>query len=279
MVQKIVIVASEQDVASKNMGHKLLELGQFQKVENICPYSTYQKGESYLVWHPKGLVEEDVTDLDTYFQPELYVFVFRHLGKGLPRLTVHPVGNFTLPKPDSKVPYRGLPHRLAYTHPAYMKEALKFMHHLNQERNLGYSVSYEVTHHTPTELKAPVVFLEIGDTEANHNDEKAITAVAETALHLLNTTPLSCTNCIAIGGDHYAERFTRRALNEEYGFGHFIAGYALPDVTPEVLEQAIDKTVGGIKCALIDSKTVGPEQKPLLELLERKGIDVVKLPK
>ena len=276
---KIVIVASEQDIASKNIGHKILELGHFKKVERIAPYPTYQEGNNYFVWHDKKLVEEDVTDLDTYFQPELYLFVFRHLGKGLSRLTVHPVGNFTLPKPDSKVPYRGLPHHIAYTNPAYMKEALKFMHHLNQERNLNYSVSYEVTHHTPTELKAPVMFLEIGDTEVNHNDEKAIVAVAETALHLLNTTPPSCTNCIAIGGDHYAERFTRRALNGEYGFGHFIAGYALPDVTPEVLEQAINKTVGGVKFAIIDSKTVGQEQKPLLSLLESKGIDVIKLPK
>ena len=55
-----------------------------------------------------------------------------------------------------------------------MREALRFMNRLNQEKGLGYLVSYEVTHHTPTDLKKPVMFLEIGDTEENHNDEKAL---------------------------------------------------------------------------------------------------------
>lgn len=282
MLQKIVIVASKSDVASRNIGLKILELGKFEKAEGICPYETYRSGNCFLVWHGRGLVEDDVTDLDEYFNPELYVFVFRHLGKAqTPRLTVHPAGNFVLPKENSPAPYRGKPHRLAYAHPAYMKEALKFMARYVQEKGLNYSVSYEVTHHTPTDLKRPVMFLEIGDTTEHHNDEKAVIAAAETALHLLKITPGKYDNCLAIGGGHYADRFTRRALEENYAFGHFIASYAMPDITPDVVEQAIDKTIGGVRYAVIDSKDEGKsaDRKKILDVLEKRGIEIVKLPK
>ena len=282
MAQKIVIVASELDLASKNIGKKVQELGHFEKAQGMSPYETYRSNNSYLVWHPKGLVEDDITDLDQYFDPELYVFVFRHLGKAnIGRLTVHPTGNFTLPKQNSPALYRGKPHRLAYAHPAYMKEALRFMNQRAKEQGLNYSVSYEATHHTPTDLKKPVMFLEIGDTTEQHNDEKAITITAETALHLLGYQPEPCKNCIGIGGGHYADRFTRRALSEDYAFGHFIASYAMPDVTAEVVEQAIDKTVGGVKYAIIDSKDQGKseDRQRILDVLQKRGIEIVKLSK
>ncbi|MFH1456024.1 MAG: D-aminoacyl-tRNA deacylase [archaeon] len=279
MENKIVIVACEQDVCSKNIGKKLEESFEEFKIEG-CPYKTFKKDDAILVWHKNELVE-DVKDLDEYFKPELYVFVFRHLGKGLPRLTVHPCGNFVLPKPDSKVPYRGEPHRIAYSHPAYMKMALKFMDKVNKERELGYNVSYEVTHHTPTELKAPLMFLEIGDTEEHHNDEKAIQAIADTVLHIIETQPEACDNCIAIGGDHYTGRFTRRALTESYAFAHFIPSYAMPDVTPEVVELAIDRVVGGVKYAVFDRKGKSTEEdrNKIFKVFEEKDIELIKLSK
>lgn len=281
-MMKVVIVASKLDEASRNIGNRILELGKFEKVEGISPYETYRQDNNYLVWHTKGLVEDDITDLDKYFEPEVYLFVFRHLGRAeSPRLTVHPTGNFTLPKENSLVPYRGQPHRLAFVHPAYMKEALKFMTKYVQDKGLSYSVSYEVTHHTPTELKKPVMFLEIGDTPEHHKDKNAIDAAAETALHLMKTIPEACDNCIGIGGRHYADRFTRKVLSENLGFGHFIASYAMPDITPEVVEQALDKTIGGVKYAVIDSKDAGKseDRNKIIQVLEKRGVEIVKLPK
>lgn len=282
MKAKIVIVASELDIASRNIGRKIQEIGGFQKVEGVSPYETYKRGDCFLVWHKNDLVADDVSDLDDYFDPEVYLLVFRHLGKaGLPRLTVHPTGNFVLPKENSPVPYRGQPHRLSFVDPSFMREALRFMAKKVDEEKLNFSVSYEVTHHTPTELKKPLFFLEIGDTEKHHNDPVAIQTVAEVALHVLDSTPEPCDNCIAIGGGHYAERFTRRALTEKYGFGHFIASYAMPDITADVVEQALDKTVGGVKYAIIDSKDQGnlEDREKILKTLEKRGVEIIKLSK
>ncbi|MBS3137280.1 hypothetical protein J4232_02495 [Candidatus Woesearchaeota archaeon] len=279
MVKNIVIVATEQDLCSRNIGHKLQEHFTPFKHES-CPYPTLKKDNAILVWHPNDLVL-DISDLNKYFDPEIYIFPFRHLGKGLPRLTVHPAGNFRLPQPDSKVPYRGEPHKLAYVHPGYMKLALQHLDKLNKERELGYNVSYEVTHHTPTELKAPVMFLEIGDTEQHHNDEKAVQAITDTVLYLINAEPKQSKNCLALGGDHYAERFTRRGLEEEFAFGHFIPYFTFPDVTPEVIELALDKTIGGVQCAMLDRKAQGSEadRQKILAVLEKRGIELIKLSK
>jgi len=275
---KFVIVATEQDLCSKNIGKKLQET--FTEFEMDCPYKTFKLADCVLVWHKNDLVE-DVTDLDKYFNPEAYIFVFRHLGKGQPRLTVHPCGNFTLPKEDSKVPYRGEPHKIAYSHPGYMKLALEYLNKFNKENKLNYTVSYEVTHHTPTELKAPVMFLEIGDTKENHNDQKAIQAVTNTIIEMIFTEPKPCDNCIAIGGDHYAQRFTRRALTEKYAFGHFIAGYAIPDINEDVINLAIDKIKGGVKYAIFDSKSKTTEEQRarIFEVLKKRGIELIKLSK
>ena len=276
---KFVIVVTKQDLCSKNIGEKLQQHFAPFKHET-CPYPTFKKDNAILVWHPNDLVL-DVTDLDQYFNPEIYIFPFRHLGKGSPRLTVHPCGNFALPKPDSKAPYRGEPHKIAYSHPAYMRMALKHYSKLNQERNLGYQVTYEVTHHTPTELKAPVMFIEVGDTEEQHKDDKAIQAATDVILHIISNEPEPCDNCIAIGGDHYAQRFTKRALTENYGFGHFIPSYAMQDVTPEVINQALDKIMGGVKYAMIDQKQQGSseDRQRIFQVLEKRGIELIKLSK
>ncbi len=279
MVKNIVIVATEQDLCSRNIGHRLEQSFEEFKHET-CPYKTLRRDNAILVWHPNDLVL-DVSDLDIYFDPEVYIFVFRHLGKGASRLTVHPAGNFRLPQKDSKVPYRGEPHKLAYSHPAYMKLALQQLNTINKERNLGYQVSYEVTHHTPTDLKAPVMFVEIGDTEQQHQDEKAVQVVADAVLNLLTLQTEQSKNCLALGGDHYAERFTRRALGEGYAFGHFIPYFTFTDVTPEVIELALDKTVGGVQYAMLDRKAQGSEtdRQKILAVLEKRGIELIKLSK
>lgn len=44
-----------------------------------------------------------------------------------------------------------------------------------------------------------------------------------------------------LGGNHYAERFTRRALDENMAFGHIIPAYQFSVLSPEVLKQAKEK--------------------------------------
>lgn len=263
-----VIVATEKDLASKNIANKLIELGKFEKSEEN-PYPTLKRGEDILIWHPKELIFAD--DLSQYYQPECFIFIFRHLSKNNEAsLSVHVTGNLT-----SEVKRAGNPYDLGIAHPGYMLSILKGLSKYAPE---GYKVSYETTHHSPTNLTKPLMFVEIGSTEKEWNDEKAIEAVAKSVLDFLNNPELECINCIGLGGSHYAERFTRKSLESNYAFGHIIPNYEFSKITKEVIQQAIDKTIG-VKKAVFDSRSQGKEdeRKLILKVLEKNKIEVEKL--
>ncbi len=265
---RFVIVATETDIASKNIANKVIELGKFEKAEEK-PYPALKRGEDILIWHPKELIF--ATDLSQYYQPECFIFVFRHLSKNNEAsLSVHVTGNLT-----SEVKRAGNPYELGIANPPYMLSILKGLSKYAPE---GYKVSYEATHHSPTNLTKPIMFVEIGSTEKEWNDSKAIEAIARSIIDFLNNPSIECVSCIGLGGGHYADRFTRRALESNYAFGHIIPNYEFSKLTKEVIQQAIDKTIG-IKKAVLDTKSQGKEEerKPILEVFEKNNIEIEKL--
>jgi D-aminoacyl-tRNA deacylase len=265
---RFAIIATEQDTASKNIGQKIVELGEFIPFQDK-PHKTLKRKEDVLIWHPQDLVF--ATDLDVY-DPECFIFVFRHKSESnAPLLSVHTTGNLT-----SEVKRAGNPYELSACNPGYMLTILKNLQKYAPE---GYPVSYEATHHSPTNLKKPVMFVEIGSTEEQWGDEKAIEAVAKSVLDFLET-PLqpNFISCIGLGGGHYADRFTRRALEENMAFGHIIPAYEFGKITKEVIQQAIYKTIG-IQKAVVDKRSQGKEEEriPIIEVLEKNNIEIVKL--
>ncbi|HJJ72139.1 MAG TPA: D-tyrosyl-tRNA(Tyr) deacylase, partial [Methanocorpusculum sp.] len=106
---------------------------------------------------------------------DLIIVVSRHSSVNpVPVLTVHPPGNFG----DAQL--GGNSKELGLTSPAWMKAVLcnhaKFVPE-------GYRVSYEITHHGPTDFPAPTFFVEVGSTEKEWNDEKSYTAAAKSVLY------------------------------------------------------------------------------------------------
>ena len=97
---------------------------------------------------------------------------------------------------------------------------------------------------------------------------------------LILSVPLAM-NAQAGASESQVYRFTRRALTENYAFGHFIASYAIPDITSEVVEQAIEKTIGGVKYAMLDQKAQGSseDRRKILDVFEKRGIEIIKLSK
>jgi D-aminoacyl-tRNA deacylase len=265
---RFVIVATEKDLASKNIANKLIELGNFEKSEEKH-FQTLRRGEDILIWHPEELIF--ATDLSEHYQPECFIFLFRHLSKNNDAsLSVHVTGNLT-----SEVKRAGNPYELGIANPTYMLSVLKGLSKYAPE---GYKISYEATHHSPTNLTKPLMFVEIGSTEKEWNDEKAIEAVAKSILDFLDNSAQNCVSCIGLGGSHYAERFTRKSLESNYAFGHIIPNYEFSKITKDVIQQAIDKTIG-IKKAVFDSRSQGKEEerKSILEVLEKNNIEVEKL--
>jgi D-aminoacyl-tRNA deacylase len=265
---RFAIIATEKSEASKNIANKIIELGKFEKAQDN-PFPTYKKGEDALIWHPEELVY--ATDLSNYYNPECFIFVYMHKSKNNDAvLTVHSPGNLT-----SEVRREGNPFELGISHPRFMATILKNLQKYLPE---GYSATYEATHHSPTNLKKPAMFVEIGSTEKEWNDPKAIEAVAKSVLDLLDNQLKEVTACVGFGGGHYADRFTRQTIEGNLAFGHIIPSYEFGKINKEVVQQAIDKSVE-VRKAVFDKRSQGKEEerKPILEVLEKNNIELEKL--
>ncbi|MEM2629784.1 MAG: D-aminoacyl-tRNA deacylase, partial [Candidatus Bathyarchaeia archaeon] len=148
----VLITASKKDLAALNIAEKLIHNYGFKK-ENENLY----KGEHEFL----ALIEEDSLyseNLDKLFNPEAIVFASRHSAEtGKPTLTVHVPGNW-----GSTAMYGGKPEELAVADPKRMKAALLTLKIKKEELNLSeFDVSLEATHHGPTGMNCPVLFVEI----------------------------------------------------------------------------------------------------------------------
>ena len=132
-------------------------------------------------------------------------------------LTVHALGNFG---PTAEV--GGRPRTLNPTDPRAMANALR---RLSEAAGpLGWSATYEATHHGP-ELDLPSFFAEIGYGTALEPPEPVVRVLAQSV-----RTPVSDAAdriALAVGGGHYAPHFTDLALRRHWAFGHIVSRHSL----------------------------------------------------
>ena len=93
--------------------------------------------------------------------PERLIFASKHRSKdGRKTLTVHHTGNFGEGK------FGGRPQELATAAPRIALSLLKSL----KASVTSYKVSYEATHHGPSDILVPSVYVEIGSTEVEWRD-------------------------------------------------------------------------------------------------------------
>jgi D-aminoacyl-tRNA deacylase len=247
-MKNCVVVVSKKDLAGLNIAKVLIQNYEFEKSESsFDAYPVFSRGSSSLIFTRKDIIFVDY--LDEFFQPDLYIFASRHKARaGIPTLTVHSPGNFS-----SDASHGGNARELAFA-PAYeMKAALMKLEEIKQRDGLQYDVSLEVTHHGPTNLKKPLIFIEVGSTPANWKDLKACEAIAET-IDLLLQKKLDFKSSIGFGGPHYALQFTKHCLSSEYAMGHICAKYATQFLDLDLVKQMIYKTFPRAEIAFLDWK-------------------------
>ncbi len=228
-----LIVTSQQDIAGSNVYAELRDI--FSKHGEFEGKPILRKGGVWLIATEKPL--PSASHLDEYFDAEYYVFASRHRSKSRERtLTVHAPGNL-----GERADVGGRPRELAYVNADAMKVALTELEKYRAEHSLDYRVSLEATHHGPTELKKPVLFVEVGSTKNEWEDDEAVSAVAGAALAAAENTR-SFEKAICIGGSHYAPLHTRLALGSDIALGHVIPSHAIDSLTVDVLRSAVERT-------------------------------------
>jgi D-aminoacyl-tRNA deacylase len=248
---KIALINSRIDPAGRNIRSRIEELIEGGRAPAQVHRFEFLETEGRLIY-------EDFIDRGT--DADLIFFLSRHASaRPQPVLTVHVSGNF------HEAALGGKEGSLPPAAPEWMHALLN---ELSSRAPPGYRVSYESTHHGPTELETPSLFVEIGSTEKEWNDPVAGAAVA---MSVLSARPVEVIRLIGFGGTHYAQRQTEIAGKSRGAFGHIAPGREVPTLDIPLIRQMQLKT--GADAAYIDRKAMtSAEVRHLEEKLLETGL-------
>lgn len=249
----IAIVVSRADRASEHIGERLLELADWESHEDDSRPAAEGGGTYY---RTDGFELRTFEELHIHLpdpvpafsrDPEAVAFVSRHSGETGPLLTAHVTGNF------GPAEYGGEPNAFARAAPGIEKRVVD---RLAAHAPADYDVGIECTHHGPTDVSAPSLFVELGSGESEWDDPDGARAVARAVLDLreavdddLDVVPPDLCgddgrprHVVGFGGGHYAPRFTRIVRETAWAVGHIGADWGLGALgAPEANRETIDR--------------------------------------
>ncbi|MDD1670916.1 MAG: D-tyrosyl-tRNA(Tyr) deacylase, partial [Methanomicrobiales archaeon] len=256
---RVAVINSAQDQAGRNIRRHLEEL-----LRSSPPGRSGEGGGavSFAFHEVEGrLIHAD--GIDREYPADLILFISRHTSRDpSPVLTVHVTGNL------AGADLGGRPRSLPPACPSWMQAILR---ELRARAPPGYAVSYEVTHHGPTELATPSLFVEIGSTSVEWADPRAGRAVAES---ILAARPEGAVNLVGFGGNHYAARETEIGCTSRGAFGHIAHSREVPGLDREMAALMRDRSRA--VAAYIDRKALDPREVSRLEgILGELGLPVL----
>lgn len=256
-----LLVAYQDDPAGHNMV-KFLSKDMIKKGDIFC-------GKFYdLVIIPTPAISADW--LEEKYPYDGFVFLSKHAAEsGVLALTCHSTGNF------SEAKFGGNNRQIAIPHPNLQKKYLQTLKK-NQDHFSEFQITIEATHHGPTALTKPSIFIEIGTTEKQWNDVSLCNSVA-TLVHQVLSHPIQ-ENPIAIcfGGTHYPSKFTDELLEGKHALGTVIPKHALENLDEKLFSHILEQN-SMAKTALLDWAGLGPNKQKVLDFLATTNLEVIKL--
>ena len=280
----ILIVSSNEDIASSNIKKGLLEQSEWDEIDTFFNNPVYKNSrikDAIIVTindskiKHENLENEILEKLD--IKPKQAIFLSRHRSKtGEPTLTTHPIGNFAEAK------FGGKQKTLVESSPKLMTHLLRIINKNTQQAMLYHKVCFEVTHHGPY-MSIPTIFVEVGSNEEEWKKQEPANIISKSVLELLslyhyeeeitNDIPV----IIGIGGGHYAPRFTYIALKKNVAFGHMIPTYQIDagNIYEEIFEKTI-KATPKVKGVYLHKKELKKSQvTQYKKWFEKKGIPAI----
>jgi D-aminoacyl-tRNA deacylase len=243
----LAIVVSRADSASEHVGEHLLDLADWE--ERVAASRTDADGGATVSHLDDAELRffdelhlETTRVADAFDDPDLLVFASRHAGETDELLTAHHTGNF------GEAEFGGTDGGLARACPNAHRRVVEALGNHAPE---GYEVGMECTHHGPSDVGAPSMFVEVGSDEAQWSDPEAARAVASAILDLREVEPDTPREngarrqLVGFGGGHYAPRFDRVVRETDWAVGHVAADWCLdamgdPEANESVVRQAFE---------------------------------------
>ena len=275
----IGIVVSRADEASTHIGEQLRAVGEWTAHTDESRADS-DGGGTYYTSDGFELREFDTIHIElgdpapAFSSPaalDSLIFVSRHAGDTGRLLTAHVTGNF------GPAEYGGKAGSFARAAPGAHKAVIDA---LGEHAPAGYEVGIECTHHGPTACSIPSLFVELGSSEAQWQDDDAADAIARAVLDLRGVSadhhPDGVDNprhVVGFGGGHYTPRCHRVVTDTDWAVGHIGADWQLdamgdPAANREVIDAAF--TASNAEVAVVDG------DKPALEaVIDALGYRVV----
>ena len=265
-----VILASTTDLASRTLADALVEAEGFESTGvNLLGHPVFQK-DSFLLARFEGMIVHPPA-LDEYFNPQSYIFLSRHSAEsGIASLTAHTTGNFS-----TEAKFGGEGRELGRADPSLLKNYLiALWKHRDEVGN--YEITMEATHHGPTALQKPVLFVELGSSEKYWGDRKAASVVGRALMESLREKNIWSRVAIGFGGTHYPEKFTKLLIEGDMAFAFVAPKYALENVDEKMVGQMIQRSTAPVRYAALDWKGLGPHKERIVSLVKQYGLEEIR---
>ena len=256
-----LLIAYQDDPAGYNMAKFL---SKDMDLENDIFHGKYYD----LIIIPTPAISADW--LEEKYDYDGFVFLSKHAAEsGVLALTCHSTGNF------SEAKFGGNPRQVAIPHPDLQKKYLQTLKE-NQSKFPEFQVTIEATHHGPTALTKPTIFIEIGTAEKQWNDVSLCNSVAS-LVHQVMANPIN-ENPVALcfGGTHYPSKFTNELLDGKFALGTVVPKHALDSLDDQLFSHILAQNKMA-KTAILDWSGLGSNKQKLLDFLESTELEVIKV--
>ena len=256
-----LLIAYRDDPAGHNMA-------KFLSQEMILDGDIF-RGKFYdLIIIPTPAISADW--IEEKFDYDGFVFLSKHAAEsGVLALTCHSTGNF------SEAKFGGNDRQVAIPHPNLQKQYLQILKK-HQSDFLEFQITIEATHHGPTALTKPSIFIEIGTTEKQWTDNSLCISVAKLIHQVFVNTISENPVAICFGGTHYPTKFTHELLEGKYALGTVMPKHALNELDEELFSHILSQNKMA-KFALLDWRGLGTNKQKILDLLKSTSLEIIKL--
>jgi len=216
---------------------------------------------------------------DTKIEPDFLIFASRHTSKtARPAFLVHTTGNWS-----KDTDFGGEPQDLSLTSALLHKAGFISLTEQESITNLSdFSLDIEVTHHGPTILEKPLIFMELGSSKGewviSDAGESIATTIITTIFKFLDYKKRGDQEIgLGFGGTHYAPNFHRLIRNKNIAMSFICPKYYIQELNIDLIQKMVENTFEKVDYFIIDWKgTNSEDKKHLIPLLEEFDIPIKK---
>lgn len=211
--------------------------------------------------------------------PDFLIFASRHTSKtARPAFLVHTTGNWS-----KDADFGGDPQDLSKTSAILHKAGFISLTEQEFPSSLReFSLDIEVTHHGPTILDIPLIFMELGSSKVEWKIDDGGVILTNSILNTIQKyseyKELGDQKIgLGFGGTHYAPNFHRLIRNKNIAMSFICPKYFIQGLDIDLIKKMIDNTSEKVDYFIVDWKgTNSEDKKHLIPLLEEYSIPIKK---